>query len=522
MTIVTAGPSAAAGVTGLPGKRSARCAHAASGIALLHRVAAELLPQRRQQPLGERIVVARAEAGEQRGRQRRQRHAAVDRLRAASSGLRRSPRRSPRGRRGRGSSAARAPSARAATIARRCRASRARRSPPRSSWYGARVHQLEAFGVRLHQAVLDAVVDHLHVVAGAVAADAQIAVRRRQRQEDRLEPPADFRRRRRPSGSSLRQAPDAAARAGVDVVNAVRRRAPPARRTSSWKFVLPPSMMVSPAESCCARAVTRRLGRLAGGTMTQTARGGAERCDERVERGALRAPAAAGPRCGASALRRRRRCRGRRATSRVTMLRPILPRPTKPSCIVSDRVVGRVPGRSGQQCSVATAPFRISVGSRAPADARAARGGRSRRATRNRRAPAPAPACRTKTAGPGIGRSTSRRGRDQHEDAGVRAAFVQLAGRVQIARTVAEHRRRARPVARPPCGSSCSVVGELGVGPEIGEQREVVARLKQCQERVGVAAIGIARAAVGQRRARSARSRRFDLAPATGSCRCAL
>ena len=29
------------------------------------------------------------------------------------------------------------------------------------------VHELEALGVRLHQPVLDAVVDHLHEVAGA-------------------------------------------------------------------------------------------------------------------------------------------------------------------------------------------------------------------------------------------------------------------------------------------------------------------------------------------------------------------
>ncbi len=57
----------------------------------------------------------------------------------------------------------------------------------------AGVHQLEAFGVRLHQAVLDAVVNHLHVVAGAVIADAQVAVLRRERQEDRLEPLADVR-----------------------------------------------------------------------------------------------------------------------------------------------------------------------------------------------------------------------------------------------------------------------------------------------------------------------------------------
>ena len=42
----------------------------------------------------------------------------------------------------------------------------------------ARVHDLEALGVGLHQAVLDAVVDHLHVVAGARPADVEVAVRR--------------------------------------------------------------------------------------------------------------------------------------------------------------------------------------------------------------------------------------------------------------------------------------------------------------------------------------------------------
>ena len=50
------------------------------------------------------------------------------------------------------------------------------------------VHQLEAFGVRLHQPVFDGVVDHLDVVTGAVITHVQIAVGRRQRHEDRLEP----------------------------------------------------------------------------------------------------------------------------------------------------------------------------------------------------------------------------------------------------------------------------------------------------------------------------------------------
>ena len=67
----------------------------------------------------------------------------------------------------------------------------------------ARVQDLEALGVGLHHAVLDAVVDHLHVVAGARAADVEVAALRREGREDRLE-------RRRPRSRSpptIRQKP---------------------------------------------------------------------------------------------------------------------------------------------------------------------------------------------------------------------------------------------------------------------------------------------------------------------------
>ena len=57
----------------------------------------------------------------------------------------------------------------------------ARRSPPRSSVVRRGVHDLEALGVGLHQAVLDAVVDHLHVVPGARPADVEVAVLRGER-----------------------------------------------------------------------------------------------------------------------------------------------------------------------------------------------------------------------------------------------------------------------------------------------------------------------------------------------------
>ena len=86
------------------------------------------------------------------------------------------------------------------------------------------MHQLEPFGVRLHQAVLDAVVNHLDVVAGAVVADAQIAVFGCEREKDRLEPPAHRQLAADHETKSLGETPDAAARSSVNVVNLFRRQ----------------------------------------------------------------------------------------------------------------------------------------------------------------------------------------------------------------------------------------------------------------------------------------------------------
>ena len=47
-------------------------------------------------------------------------------------------------------------------------------------------HDLEAFGIGLHEPVLDAVVHHLHEVARTDGADVRVAALRCQRQEDRL------------------------------------------------------------------------------------------------------------------------------------------------------------------------------------------------------------------------------------------------------------------------------------------------------------------------------------------------
>ena len=87
----------------------------------------------------------------------------------------------------------------------------------------AGVHDLEALGVRLHQAVLDAVVDHLHVVPGARSADVEVAALRSERVEDRLQRlhgrvlAADH------QGVAHLEAPDPAAGAGIHVADALLR-----------------------------------------------------------------------------------------------------------------------------------------------------------------------------------------------------------------------------------------------------------------------------------------------------------
>ena len=108
---------------------------------------------------------------------------------------------------------------------------------------------VEAFGVGLHQAVLDAVVDHLDEVAGAARArsagsparradrgPSRPGVRgmspraRRQRLEDRIEVLDDVLVAADHQAVAALEAPDAAAGAGVDVVDALAPPAPCAAR----------------------------------------------------------------------------------------------------------------------------------------------------------------------------------------------------------------------------------------------------------------------------------------------------
>src|SRR5207237_1098945 len=185
-------------------------------------MAPELIAERREQPVREGVVTPRAEAREQRRRDRGQRHGFLD-------GVLDRP----------------APFAGVLDVVlqtlepgvvRQCRRGELR--PPRAD-DGALIpelvdlrqvesvlrgrHQLDAFGVALHHRVLDAVVNHLHVVPGAHTADVQPAVRRRECREDRREAidgalvAADH------QTVAILQAPDAAARSRIDIVQAAGR-----------------------------------------------------------------------------------------------------------------------------------------------------------------------------------------------------------------------------------------------------------------------------------------------------------
>src|SRR3954453_14034646 len=84
------------------------------------------------------------------------------------------------------------------------------------------MHDLEAFGVGLHQAVLDAVVDHLRVVAGSRRAAMDVAaIGRSEALEDGLERldvltlSADHR------AVAVDESPDAAGDAGVNEADAL-------------------------------------------------------------------------------------------------------------------------------------------------------------------------------------------------------------------------------------------------------------------------------------------------------------
>ena len=72
-------------------------------------------------------------------------------------------------------------------------------------------------------------------------------------------------------------------RAGVDVVDALRRERGVAA-WSSWKFVLPPSMIVSPGARCSRSSSIWASVASPAGTMIQTARGFSSLLDQLGDR----------------------------------------------------------------------------------------------------------------------------------------------------------------------------------------------------------------------------------------------
>ena len=137
-------------------------------------MAAEPVAHGRQDLLGEGVVLARAEARIERGRQHVGRHRLVDRRHERSSGLRRNPPRRPNSSRASRSSASaiavRSSSHEVTTLPRRHTSAMSARSRSKRSSGGSAsrvgvAQDVEALGIGLHQAVLDAVVDHLDEVA---------------------------------------------------------------------------------------------------------------------------------------------------------------------------------------------------------------------------------------------------------------------------------------------------------------------------------------------------------------------
>src|SRR6266576_1840959 len=228
------------------------------------RVAAELLPQRGGDARGELDLVTRGEAREERSRDHRRGHVLVDRLgdrpatRAGILHVRRD-----------------VLELRAVLLERRVQKLQQPRADDRAVAPDAGdllrvelelgvLHDLEALGVRLHQAVLDAVVHHLHEVPCARRADVRVALLRRERREDRLESlhrlvvAADH------QAEADLEAPDAAGHAGVDVVDpALLRLRVAALRVAEVRVAAVDDRVVLVGDA--EQLVERVLGDLAGG-----------------------------------------------------------------------------------------------------------------------------------------------------------------------------------------------------------------------------------------------------------------
>src|SRR5512140_185794 len=184
-------------------------------------VPAEFVPQRGDEFRAERLLLAGAEPGEEGLAHRRDRHSLVDGFLdrpAALAGI--------------GHVAPDVPEMRAPAQSGlgQLQEPGADNAPPVpepgdgrrvETVFGLGLQELEAFGVGLEQAVLDAVVDHLDEVPGSARTEMGIAVRRGQGREDRLEAldiglvPADH------QAIAELEPPDPAARPAIDEPEAV-------------------------------------------------------------------------------------------------------------------------------------------------------------------------------------------------------------------------------------------------------------------------------------------------------------
>src|SRR6478752_9471463 len=226
-------------------------------------VAAELVAERGEHLGAVRIVLARPEAGQQRERDDRRRDVVVDRLLdspAALPGIGDEP-----------LDVLEVGAVRLERTGGQLEQPRAddRALHPQVRDAGevelvvARVQDLEALCIGLHQAVFDAVVDHLHVVAGARTADVEVAAGRGERGEDRDERLDRVGVATDHQAVADLEAPDPTRCAGIDVLDAV-----------CLQVFLPPDVVVDVRVATVDDRVARlevleqlgdlRLGRIAG------------------------------------------------------------------------------------------------------------------------------------------------------------------------------------------------------------------------------------------------------------------
>ena len=257
----------------------------AASRGLLHRVAAELVAQRRDGLHRGGVVLAGGEPGEQRGRDDRHRHRVGDRLLHGPAALA-----------GVGGVAGDLLQARV-LLQRLDQQVEQPGADHRAAGPGleAAVHvgddvlggqQLEALGVGLHQAVLDAVVHHLGVVAGADRAGVHEALLagtlRAQRVEDRHGPLDQLVVAADHQAVAVLQAPHATADAAVDVADAVGGEGLGVDGVVGEPAVAAVDDQVALGQQP-AQGLDRLAGRLTGGDHDPDDAGGRQRADQALE-----------------------------------------------------------------------------------------------------------------------------------------------------------------------------------------------------------------------------------------------